>query len=61
MGTVIPPPVQAQTTEVAEPVTLQTQKRPVKLTGKPALIEEFLARFDVCISRFRGEVCAVNE
>lgn len=48
MGTVIPPPAQ-QTIEVTEPI--QTRKRPVKLTGEPELIEEFLARFDVCIGK----------
>ncbi|KAF8422423.1 HAD-like domain-containing protein [Tirmania nivea] len=46
MGTAIPPPAQAQQIiGVAEPI--QTQKRPVKLTGRPGLIEEFLAKFDV--------------
>ncbi|RPB21684.1 2-phosphoglycolate phosphatase [Terfezia boudieri ATCC MYA-4762] len=46
MGTATPPPAQAQQTiEVAEPI--ESQKRPVKLTGKPELIREFLARFDV--------------
>jgi len=60
MGTAIPPPSQAQQTiEVAEPI--QTQKRPVKLTGKPELIEGFLARFDVCISKIqRGSWCQLE-
>ena len=59
MGTAIPPPAQAQQTiGVAE--SIQIQKGPVKLTGKPELIEEFLARFDVCIPKLQRELERLN-